>query len=435
MAFEPGLQNAGVPSTRAPYLDGQAGVRQSLEAMSQKMREGRLDQAVIGWARGVLKDAGLDGRGSDSRRNSRAQVGALLTALRSQAVYAPDAFGAEVISSAAATLCLRPNLCLNGGDCDDLTIALGSAVLSLAIPVVIVKQSFGRDNQEHVLMAFQDESGNWVYADPSTNLPLGRAPNAVEEVWVDPMGPIGALPEAHAEIVTLGGIPNRRAKFMGGRWWEETSSVGVCVYDEKTGWTALGFGRAPGLGTIFGNHTANELSVDLLNWQGFVATMAAAVAEQGSQWQSADAPGWTAWKKDWDAFLARWNPARDHAMTVIADAKNSWLGLDWTPVEDEYQTVLQAYQNGSVPSVGGLDDLVRRWAQANKAPLPQFTVSLDPNAAPDADLIAYQSADKAVKAIESAASSVKDPAKFGVVAFLLGVGVAVAAVVVVKKVL
>lgn len=172
--------------------------------MAQKMREGRLDPAVAGWARGVLKDAGFDGRdGFPIRR----QGAALLAALRAQAIYTPDAYGAEVISSAAATLCLRPGLCINGGDCDDLTVALGSALLSLGIPVAIVKQNFGGENQEHVLLVFQDESGDWVYADPSTNAPLGQAPKAVSEIWVDPMQAIGNLPDVTPQIVTFGRPP------------------------------------------------------------------------------------------------------------------------------------------------------------------------------------------------------------------------------------
>ena len=203
--FSPGparAQAEGIPVTVAPYASGAAGVRQSLEVMSQKMREGRLDPAIAGWARGVLKDAGIDGRdGFPIRR----QAAALLAAIRAQAIYTPDAYGAEVISSAAATLCLRPGLCLNGGDCDDLTVALGSALLSLGIPTVIVKQDYGGENQQHVLIAFQDESGDWVYADPSTNAPLGSKPRGVvSEIMVDPMQAIGQLPDSNAQIVTFG---------------------------------------------------------------------------------------------------------------------------------------------------------------------------------------------------------------------------------------
>ena len=204
MAFDPGLQSAqaaGIAVTRGPYPEGATGIRMSLEVMAQKIREGRIDPAIIGWAGQVCKDAGLDGRGRDT--TPHAQGAALLDAVRAVAIYAPDAYGAEVIQSAAGTLCLRPNLCLNRGDCDDLSVALGAAALSLGIPVNIVKQTFGRDAQEHVLIAMYDGS-EWCYADPSTKMPFGKAIQAETEVWIDPMEAIGPLPAAASEIITLG---------------------------------------------------------------------------------------------------------------------------------------------------------------------------------------------------------------------------------------
>jgi hypothetical protein len=195
--FSPALPAA---STRAPYAPGAAGIRMSLETMAQKMREGRLDPGIRGWALGALRDAGIDGRG---RQSVRSQASALLEAFRKVTVYAPDPYGAEYIPSAAATLCLKPNLCVNGDDCDGLSVALGSLMLSIGIPTMIVKQNFGSDQQEHVLIAIHDGT-DWLYADPSTRMPLGSAVNAVSEVWVDPMDPVGSLPEATPEIVTLG---------------------------------------------------------------------------------------------------------------------------------------------------------------------------------------------------------------------------------------
>ena len=196
---------AGIPVTVADYgSDTATQVRQSLETMALKMREGRIDPSVYAWARRTLTDAGFDFRDGMSIRRA---AGILLQALRDQTTYAPDAYGVEVVSSAAATLCLREDLCIKGGDCDDLAVALGSALLSLGIPVVIVKQEFGSEAQQHVLIAFQDEKGSWVYADPSTNAPLGSAPRAKKEIWVDPMTDIGDVPAPEAQIVTFGQAP------------------------------------------------------------------------------------------------------------------------------------------------------------------------------------------------------------------------------------
>jgi hypothetical protein len=116
--FAPGVQSmvaAGIPVTVAPYASGSAGIHQSLDAMALKMREGRIDAAVIGHVGHVLVAAGLDGRSRATTDSKR--VEALLDDLRKNTVYAPDAYGAEVIQSAAGTMCLRPGLCLNRGDC------------------------------------------------------------------------------------------------------------------------------------------------------------------------------------------------------------------------------------------------------------------------------------------------------------------------------
>jgi hypothetical protein len=201
--FAPGIDSmraAGIPVTRAPYADGAAGIRQSLEAMAAKMREGRLDGDVRGWALGCLKSKGLDGRG---RQSVRAQAAALLECFREATVYSADPYGAEFVPSAAATLCLRPGLCVNGDDCDGLSTALGAVMLSVGIPTMIVKQNFGGGQQEHVLIAIHD-GNDWLYADPSTKMPLGSALSATNEEWHDPMLPIGNLSEAAPEIVTMG---------------------------------------------------------------------------------------------------------------------------------------------------------------------------------------------------------------------------------------
>lgn len=197
--------NPALPSgaTRTGYPQGPAGIRMSLEAMCRKIREGRVDPGVRGWANQALKDAGIDGR---SGQSVYSQATAILNALRSQVVYSPDPYGAEYIVGAAATLCLKPNLCLNGGDCDDLSVALASLMLSVGIPTQIVKQNFGPDKQEHVLTAIYD-GNEWQYADPSLNMSVGSAVPAVSEVWVDPMGPVGNMADSAPEIITLGRPP------------------------------------------------------------------------------------------------------------------------------------------------------------------------------------------------------------------------------------
>lgn len=198
--FNPGLERAaagGVPTWRAPYPSGDRGVALSIEKVCTKIMEGRYDPAVSGWAVQVVKAAGLDGRTGATYSQIMA---ALLAEVRKVTIYKSDALGSEVIQGAAATLCLRPDLCIGGGDCDDLSVALGAAIASMGIPVRVIKQSWRRAGQEHVLVAGQDEHGGWVRLDPSTTLPAGQSVPADEETFFDPTELLGLA----AEIVTLG---------------------------------------------------------------------------------------------------------------------------------------------------------------------------------------------------------------------------------------
>jgi hypothetical protein len=760
--FSPSLQNAaaaGIPTTRQPYLDGNAGVRQSLEAMALKMREGRVDPAVVGWAGGVLKDAGLDGRdGFPIRR----QVSALLEALRSQVIYAPDAYGAEVVSSAAATLCLRPNLCLHRGDCfpsgtlllredyelvpiekikvgeriwgldgwttikatafkgnlavdaiemnngstmfltgehkvfvgrckhdrticpscypalrrerfervsvadlqegevllqperiafgseepdpgrmyieglyisdgwseenrfaisgkdgcrkeaqkhevkaicerlgiptywhkryirindaawanrlaqrgtrarfkhietlnlneaaaeallrgvmadstantngpgrtfsttsrelmvqmrilqrmfgvstglkmltpaqhggvgthnlwrlgvratngrtektlavksidravrkvpcwdiqtedhyvylaehdvtvsncDDLAVALGSATLSLGIPTVIVKQNFGGENQEHVLIAFQDENQEWTYADPSTKLPVGRAPQgAVDEIWIDPMGPVGPIPEAGAEIVTLGSAiassfsseihspVERRMHFAGNHWWHHDAS-GVSVYVDDA-WLSTGLSGIPsevGVGTIFGAPTVNEM-IDFASVVGAEMKDIGAVPTTCTGWPK-DPVGYQAWLMDMQDTMAEFQTASDAALAKF-NSTSKYL-RDFTSAPEEMNALADVARQ-----ITDLDRRLRAATGGAGCSAPTYADVQQPQAI-DWDLQGYQGADFAAKVVENAGKKIAGAAQPAGIAFgglIVGAALAVAGLIVLDHML
>jgi hypothetical protein len=223
--FTPGVarvQAAGQPVQVAEYPPGPQGIRLSLDVIAQKIRDGRNDVDVRGWAGDVLIAAGRP-------KTVKAKAQALLDAFRAQTMYLPDPVGTEQINSAAATLCLRPGLCVRARDCDDGCVALGSALLSIGIPCVVVKQNFGGGQQEHVLLECEDENGNWLSVDPSSETyPVGKSYPAVSEVRVDPMDKrSSSTGTSGAEIVTLGGPPRavgldqpRKLFFKDGMWIE-----------------------------------------------------------------------------------------------------------------------------------------------------------------------------------------------------------------------
>jgi hypothetical protein len=108
-------------------------------------------------------------------------------------------------------------------NCDGLSTALGAVMLSIGIPTVIVKQEFGYGQQQHVLIAVEDENGQWLYADPSTRMPVGSAAHATREERFDPMDTASKTTgTAGNEIVTLG----RPMQIIEGEFEEIVSHLG-----------------------------------------------------------------------------------------------------------------------------------------------------------------------------------------------------------------
>jgi hypothetical protein len=224
--FTPGIaraQAAGYPIQASIYPPGAEGITLSCETIAQKIRDGRLDPHITQWAADVVIAAGKP-------KSVKARAQALLDACRAQFFYAPDPPGAERIASAAITACVSPGLCLHVGDCDDLTVLMGSAIMSLGIPVVVVKQNFGSGQQEHVLIKCEDEDGDWLGVDPSSQtLPVGHSFPAVSEVEFDPLDQIStATGSTEPEFVTLGALPAGVAGLL-------PSTVGVASAPRNVG--------------------------------------------------------------------------------------------------------------------------------------------------------------------------------------------------------
>ena len=205
--FQPGIANLVATTGERVHRASYDGTRkqqhkQSIELMVQKIQEGYKDRAMRELVGQVLHSQGLDGRKGATYRQV---VTALCDYLRGATVYVPDPVKTEMIQGAAATLCLRPGLCMKAGDCDDQVVALCSLILAAGIPCWIVIEDFGHNPitgmalQGHVLVGCKDEDGNGFAADPSTMKPVGGfSPGAVSRQWVDP------LKDAPTEIIGFG---------------------------------------------------------------------------------------------------------------------------------------------------------------------------------------------------------------------------------------
>lgn len=155
---------------------GDQGVYLSLERVAERVSEGRKHPKVHTWSVEMLDRAREKGR-SVKRPRERAVV--LLEAVQKK-LWVPDPVGVEYMTGPHLLACdhTKPQkegeVCIRGGDCDCLVSLLGSSFLSVGIPTVIVGHGYDDEGHiEHVLCAAY-VGGEWQYADPSTDKPLGE---------------------------------------------------------------------------------------------------------------------------------------------------------------------------------------------------------------------------------------------------------------------
>lgn len=165
--------------------------------------------------------------------------------------------------------------------------------------------------------------------------------------------------------------------------------------------------------TIGAAHTLAEAWDLIRNWDPQLKWLQGArdATAADSSWSNVDPTGWAKWLEDEANYENNYNEE-------TASVRDAWnltptFVANETPDEAAYQRVLTAVQNGSTPSPGGFDDLVRR-AQASPAashfggePAPVQPI------APDADLTGYQKADSALAAVGSAVQAATDTVKQG----------------------
>jgi hypothetical protein len=73
-------------------------------------------------------------------------------------------------------------------NCDEASITLAAACMSIGIPAAIIGSSHKEplDVPTHVFMAFQDELGAWVRMDGTTQRPVGSVAPHAREWWIEP---------------------------------------------------------------------------------------------------------------------------------------------------------------------------------------------------------------------------------------------------------
>lgn len=173
----------GVQTVTRPHPAGSKGARLSLKEVAERSWKARMSPRLRAWVTQQLDKAGV------STGGRRQKGAAILEAFRKKVPYIADPVMGEFIATADQTLCLdEGGLCFVGGDCDDHSVGLAAAMMSIGISAMIIGSSHREpsDVPTHVYMAFEDELGSWVKMDGTTKLPVGRVSPAIREFWVEP---------------------------------------------------------------------------------------------------------------------------------------------------------------------------------------------------------------------------------------------------------
>jgi len=173
----------GVIVDQRTHPAGREGSLLSLKEVAERAWKSRMSQRLRAWTTQKLAEVGV----STGSRRQKGQ--AILDAFRKKVPYIADPVMGEFIATPEQTLCLDDGgLCIIGGDCDDASVTLAAAMMSIGIPAMIIGSSHKHphDVPTHVFMAFQDEQDDWIRMDGTTKHPVGRVAPHKREWWYEP---------------------------------------------------------------------------------------------------------------------------------------------------------------------------------------------------------------------------------------------------------
>lgn len=197
----------GVTAVARPHPAGAKGARMSLNEVAERAWKARMSPRLRAWATQELAKCGA------STGGRRQKATCILNAFRKKVPYVHDPVMGEFIATPDQTLCLDDGgLCIVGGDCDDASVTLAAAMMSIGIPAMIVGSSHKAptDVPSHVFIAFEDDMGSWVRMDGTTQHPVGQAPPRSREFWVEPGKDARASGEG--DFVGMSGVPGTLEK-------------------------------------------------------------------------------------------------------------------------------------------------------------------------------------------------------------------------------
>jgi hypothetical protein len=165
------IDRANVPGVERPHRRGMAGLYDGLNELAARMERAYKRRPVIAWARRTIHEANLPG--ARGYPDARAQAGAIFAALKKETTFVRDPVDVEAMAQPEQLLCLDPNgFCMRAGDCDDLVIAAGAALMALGIPVRLLLRFYDKQPQAHLTLEYDASAtldGDWTGMDPSVD--------------------------------------------------------------------------------------------------------------------------------------------------------------------------------------------------------------------------------------------------------------------------
>lgn len=148
---------------------GTAGTITTAGIIGRLIREGAKDFYVRQKAIEVFRAYGV------KPKNRLGEVCALFDFVKRNIRYTRDIFRVELLHSARRMLELR------AGDCDDMTILLGSMLMSTGHPVRLVLTGFRKDRPHAYTHIYPEVrvGGRWLAIDATVDKPIGWAPPAL----------------------------------------------------------------------------------------------------------------------------------------------------------------------------------------------------------------------------------------------------------------
>jgi hypothetical protein len=168
-----------------PHPAGADGALLSGKEVAQRAWDHRMSPLLREWTMQVTANGGK------SRGTKQEKAQCILDEFRRKVPYVSDPVMGEFMGTPDQLLCLNKDkgaLCLIGGDCDEASITIGAALMSIGINYMVILSSHRDpiDVPTHVYGAFEDDLKRWVKIDGTTRYPVGQVAPYKREWWIEP---------------------------------------------------------------------------------------------------------------------------------------------------------------------------------------------------------------------------------------------------------